>query len=140
MSKGSLLLVGVSLGALSLPVAVSAQEVESSESEPSQNDVQQTAPRGDAIIVTARRRDEMLQDVPIAVSAISQETAAQSGITGIEAVTFATPNLQFNREISQGATPFLRGVGSQDKRMKAFPFINIRGERSEATRQTATSI
>ena len=112
MSKGSLLLVGVSLGALSLPVAVSAQEVESSESEPSQNDVQQTAPRGDAIIVTARRRDEMLQDVPIAVSAISQETAAQSGITGIEAVTFATPNLQFNREISQGATPFLRGVGS----------------------------
>ena len=90
MSKGSLLLVGVSLGALSLPVAVSAQEVESSESEPSQNDVQQTAPRGDAIIVTARRRDEMLQDVPIAVSAIFTSFFSLLSFSSVGDVSFVS--------------------------------------------------
>ncbi|NNE37387.1 MAG: TonB-dependent receptor plug domain-containing protein, partial [Gammaproteobacteria bacterium] len=64
------------------------------------------------IVVSARRRDESIQDIPISVSAITEETITQVGISGVEALSLVTPNLQINREISQGGTPFLRGVGS----------------------------
>ena len=64
------------------------------------------------IIVSARRRNELLQAVPIAVSAISGESAQRTGITNTEAIRLATPSLDFSRQIAQGATPFLRGVGS----------------------------
>lgn len=64
------------------------------------------------IVVTAQRREQNLQEVPIAVSAISGETAARIGITGTENLRIATPGLDFSRSAGNGAATFLRGVGS----------------------------
>ncbi|RKF21758.1 TonB-dependent receptor [Altericroceibacterium spongiae] len=65
-----------------------------------------------AIIVTARRRDEFLQDVPIAVSAVSAAQAENIGIDDTEALMIATPSLDYSRSSSFAAVPFLRGVGT----------------------------
>lgn len=64
------------------------------------------------IIVTAQRRNERQQDVPIAISTITAAAAAQQGVLGTESLGLAVPSLQFSRQTGNGGTPFLRGVGS----------------------------
>src|SRR5204862_6154749 len=57
------------------------------------------------------RREQRLQDVPIAVTAVTATRLAQQGIKGTEELSQVTPGLQMSR-LRQSATPFLRGVGS----------------------------
>ena len=68
------------------------------------------------IVVTARRRSEVLQDVPIAVTAYSAEQLDRQGALDITDVSDTTPNV--NLETSRGTnttlTAFIRGVGQQD--------------------------
>jgi iron complex outermembrane receptor protein len=68
------------------------------------------------IVVTARRRAESLQDVPIAVTAYSGEALERQGALDITAISDTTPNVTF--ETSRGTnttlTAFIRGVGQQD--------------------------
>lgn len=68
------------------------------------------------ITVTARRREESLQDVPIAVTAISGAELARLGATDITYIAQTTPNITL--EVSRGTnttiTAFIRGVGQQD--------------------------
>jgi iron complex outermembrane receptor protein len=63
------------------------------------------------VIVTAQKRQESLQDVPIAVAAMSGAKMEDNGILDLEELTQYIPNVNIN----QGrATPnlFIRGVGS----------------------------
>jgi iron complex outermembrane receptor protein len=68
------------------------------------------------IVVTARRRNELLLDVPVAVTAYSGEQLARQGALDISDVGDTTPNVTF--ETSRGTnttlTAFIRGVGQQD--------------------------
>src|SRR5829696_3068483 len=68
------------------------------------------------IVVTARRRSELLLDVPIAVTAYSGEQLNRQGALDITDVSDTTPNV--NLETSRGTnttlTAFIRGVGQQD--------------------------
>src|SRR3546814_2890466 len=68
------------------------------------------------IIVTARRRDERLIDVPIAVTAISGDALAKAGAIDITDVAAMTPNttLENSRGTNSTLTAFIRGVGQQD--------------------------
>ncbi|QQQ17953.1 TonB-dependent receptor [Brevundimonas vitis] len=70
----------------------------------------------DEIVVTARRRDEALKDVPIAVSAISSERLDQTGASDITALQQQTPNatVQIARGSNSTLISFIRGVGQQD--------------------------
>ena len=68
------------------------------------------------IVVTARRREERLIDVPISVTAISGEALAKQGTQTIEQIGEQVPNLTL--EVSRGTnttlSAFIRGVGQQD--------------------------
>jgi len=68
------------------------------------------------IVVTARRRNEVLLDVPIAVTAYSGEQLDRQGAIDITDLGDTTPNVTF--EASRGTnttlTAFIRGVGQQD--------------------------
>src|SRR5215210_6994508 len=68
------------------------------------------------IVVTARRRNEILLDVPIAVTAYSGEQLNRQGALDITDIADTTPNV--NLETSRGTnttlTAFIRGVGQQD--------------------------
>jgi iron complex outermembrane recepter protein len=65
------------------------------------------------IIVTARKRSEGVQDVPVAVTAISEQVIRERDITSIEKVAAMTPNLNVGRASNgSGAQLTLRGIGS----------------------------
>ncbi|MDQ1155101.1 TonB-dependent receptor plug domain-containing protein [Brevundimonas sp. SORGH_AS_0993] len=70
----------------------------------------------DDIVVTARRRDEQLKDVPVAVSALSAERLEQTGAVNITALQQQTPNatVQIARGSNSTLISFIRGVGQQD--------------------------
>ena len=63
------------------------------------------------VVVTAQKRAEPLQEVPIAISAISGDTLAAQGASSITALAEVTPGLQMSS--TQGSlSPRIRGVGS----------------------------
>lgn len=64
------------------------------------------------IIVTAQKRAENLQDVPIAVTAVSSGELAGANIAGPTSLPRITPNLSVTVNATF-ATPYIRGVGSQ---------------------------
>jgi len=63
------------------------------------------------IVVTAQRREESLQKVPISVTAISGKGAQALGITDISSLQAVVPGLEFPRFFN-ASTPTLRGVGT----------------------------
>jgi iron complex outermembrane receptor protein len=68
------------------------------------------------IVVTARRRNELLLDVPVAVTAYSGEQLDRQGALDITDVGDTTPNvtLEVSRGTNSTLTAFIRGVGQQD--------------------------
>ena len=68
------------------------------------------------IVVTARRREESLLDVPIAVSAFSGEALEQRGALDITDIGNLTPNttLETSRGSNSTLSAFIRGIGQQD--------------------------
>ena len=64
------------------------------------------------IVVTATKRSENLQDVPVAVSAISQSALKSQGVFETTDLNHAMPNLQVSSPYGQQQPNFsLRGVG-----------------------------
>lgn len=70
----------------------------------------------DEIIVTARRREENLLDVPIAVSAFSGEALELRGALDLTDIGNITPNttLETSRGSNSTLSAFIRGIGQQD--------------------------
>ncbi len=70
----------------------------------------------DEITVTARRREEALQDVPLAISVLSGDQLERTGAPDIVAVAQSVPNvtLEVSRGTNTTLTAFIRGVGQQD--------------------------
>ncbi len=68
------------------------------------------------IVVTARRREENLRDVPIAITAYTGEALEAQGALDITDLADTTPNvtLETSRGTNTTLTAFIRGVGQQD--------------------------
>jgi outer membrane receptor protein involved in Fe transport len=65
------------------------------------------------IVVTARKREESTQDVPVSVSVIDIDTLQNRNITTLESVAAISPQFTIGRAPSgSGATLVLRGIGS----------------------------
>ena len=68
---------------------------------------------GEDIIVTARRRDERLLDVPVAVTAIGGQTLGDYSVARVTDLATLVPSLVAGKAASgSSASIFLRGVGS----------------------------
>lgn len=67
------------------------------------------------IVVTAQRREQNVQDVPIAISAISGNTLAETGIRDPRDLTLLVPSLSMQAGTAASTTSlFIRGVGIGD--------------------------
>jgi iron complex outermembrane receptor protein len=65
------------------------------------------------IIVTGRKRNESLQEIPVAVSALSAEQIDRQDLTSLEKIAAVTPQLTVGRASSgSGAQISMRGIGS----------------------------
>ena len=69
-----------------------------------------------SIVVTARRRNELLLNVPVAITAYSGEQLNRQGALDITDIADTTPNvtLEVSRGTNSTLTPFIRGIGQQD--------------------------
>lgn len=80
------------------------------------SDTQTAEENENRIVVTARRREETIIDVPLAVTALSGEDLIRQGIQDLTQVGQQVPNITL--EVSRGTnttlTAFIRGVGQQD--------------------------
>jgi iron complex outermembrane receptor protein len=71
------------------------------------------APALQEIIVTAQKRSENLQDVPISVVAINAQQAQDAGITNIRNLAILTPGLTVTSEGNEAITTArIRGIGT----------------------------
>ncbi len=65
----------------------------------------------DEIIVTAQSRAQSLQDVPVSVSAVTEDTLVKTSVVKIEDLTTLVPNFTYT-ETGISTNFFIRGVGS----------------------------
>jgi outer membrane receptor protein involved in Fe transport len=97
------LLAGAALGLASSSGAL-AQEAQTRSAD---------EPQGDTIIVTATKREQTLQDVPVAVSVTSAQTLERAQIRDIKDLQSVVPSLRVNQLQSSANTNFyIRGFGN----------------------------
>ena len=64
----------------------------------------------DELVVTARKREESLQDVPLSVSAFSSQQLEQKNLFGIEEIAQFVPGFEMDRSFQRGFDrPVIRG-------------------------------
>ena len=75
------------------------------------------------VIVTARRREESMQDTPIAVSALSADSMRDRGIRDMGDLSKSVPSLQIASP--QSTQVFIRGVGERTGFARVDPTVGI---------------
>src|SRR5690606_35022649 len=118
-------------GVLLFPMAALAQQDAAGEAAPT-GEAAGTADSADAttldrITVTARRRVESIQDVPVAVSAFGEDALADLQATNIEGLQGAVPNLNIvqGRGSANSVNVFIRGIGQPDALHSFDPGVGI---------------
>ena len=67
---------------------------------------------GDAIVVTARRRSEEVQDVPISISVVDAKAIEQTGAYNLSRLTQLQPSVQFFSSNPRNTAVNIRGIGA----------------------------
>ncbi len=103
----------ISLALLGLSSLALAQ---TDEAKPEEDSVEKSSQAVEEIVVTARRREESLQEIPLAVTVYSGEILEEQGVIDITELTKSTPNvnLEVSRASSSTLTAHIRGIGQQD--------------------------
>lgn len=66
------------------------------------------------IVVTAQKRAENLQDIPLAITAMSGDYLDKSGINAVDEVSVRTPGFTMTRYNMMQPQLYIRGIGSTD--------------------------
>lgn len=73
-----------------------------------------SASEPEVVVVTAQRRQERLQDVPLAVSAVSGQTLVDQGIRSVQDIGTIAPSVSYGSSANtRGEGLQVRGVGTQ---------------------------
>jgi iron complex outermembrane recepter protein len=112
--RAALLAGCASIAAFAAPVA--AQDTTEAEAAASDTAERAETISSGEIVVTARRREERLQDVPLSITALTGDAMFEQGIIELTQVAQQMPNvtLQTARGTNTTLTAFIRGVGQQD--------------------------
>ena len=109
------------LPALAAQVAPPAQapagaSQEPAATEPAASPEDQTPRIEEEIVVTARKREENLQEVPVAISVMTAERLEDTAASDISEIQTSVPNLSIyaGRNQSTTLTAFMRGIGQAD--------------------------
>ena len=80
------------------------------------------------VVVTARYREENIQQTPIAISAITAEDIEQRGFTNSSDIAYAVPNASFRpaqQAFGNTQTAYIRGIGQNDFNFAFEPGVGI---------------
>ncbi|UVO49678.1 TonB-dependent receptor [Sphingomonas sp. SUN019] len=93
--------------------------------QPQQPPQDATTPTSD-IVVTAQRREESLQDVPISITALSGDTLTAAGIQDTERLSTLTPGLLVQRSVVGKIS--IRGVGNENYTISGDPGVAVHSD------------
>ena len=79
----------------------------------------------DEVIVTAQRREQSLQDVPIAITAFNAETLERTAATGIQDIAAKAPGVTLTQFNIGEPQLYIRGVGSSSDSAASDPSIGV---------------
>jgi iron complex outermembrane receptor protein len=90
----------------------------------------QTEPQAtgiEQVLVTARRREESLQDVPVAITALTADQLVEQNVRTLEDMTAYAPNIKVNagRATSSTINAYIRGFGQNDPLWGFEPGVGI---------------
>jgi outer membrane receptor protein involved in Fe transport len=106
LSRSILLASSILCAAGIVPGAALAQDSAAAEAQPAAGGLTE-------IVVTARKREETVQDVPVAVTAFSEQLILDRDITSVEKIAAIAPNFSVGRASNgSGAQLTMRGIGS----------------------------
>ncbi len=77
------------------------------------------------VIVTARRREEALQDTPVAISAFSAEALKVAGIANTRDLQESVPGLIFSEQGNKAPSIFIRGIGQKEANAALDPGVGV---------------
>jgi len=106
-SLRSTLLLGAGLAAL---LSATAHAQDKAPAEPSTTTAQEE-PNSNDIIVTARRRSESAQDIPLAVSVLDAKQLDETGAFNVNRLQQLAPTLQFYSSNPRNTAVNIRGIG-----------------------------
>src|SRR5690606_16109353 len=101
--------IGLLLG---MAASAPAQAQQSGERQAGSDEAQ----RLDNVVVTARRREESIFDVPVAVSAFGESDLIEKQASAIDGLQGSVPNLNIvqGRGSANSVNVFIRGIGQPD--------------------------
>ncbi|MCW1381533.1 TonB-dependent receptor [Novosphingobium sp. KCTC 2891] len=127
----ALLLAGAATLFAGMPGLAAAQEAALAEetAQPATDDARPAAGvdgSDDAIIVTATKREQTLQDVPVAVSVTTAQTIERAQIRDIKDLSSLVPSLRVNQLQSTANTNFfIRGFGNGANNVGIEPSVGV---------------
>lgn len=132
--RKTVLLSAVALSAMASPTMASATTYRSASggshpaSPANANATTDIAPgiAADDIVVTARRTSERLQDVPVAVTAVTEQKLADLAVRDIAEISKVSPGLNISSQGSAGRAKFaIRGQTEADSRLNTDGSVGI---------------
>jgi iron complex outermembrane receptor protein len=114
------------------PAATSQDEDEATTTRPDDEATTEDDDEGDEVFeeitVTAKRREESIYEVPVAITAFSSEDIEKQGIVDLVDIGKFVPNLNvtgFSAGHTSSANPFIRGIGLQDHLITTDPGVSV---------------
>ena len=105
------LVICVQLAALGTVAILAAHPVEAQTTSQAQSSGQPAADQLEEVLVTAQRRSERLEKVPISVTVVNRETLRDLNITSLPALQLVTPSMSYSTG-NGFAMVYIRGVGA----------------------------
>ena len=118
--------LGLSGAALALCLSLTGQAAaQETEGEDAQDNVGVAE-----IVVTAQKRSENLQDVPISITAVTSDALEGRGVRSVAEISNFAPNVQLESSApivssSQILTGFIRGIGQNDLSSSLEPGVGV---------------
>ncbi|MDP3551403.1 MAG: TonB-dependent receptor [Novosphingobium sp.] len=116
-------IASVSIAAMAAAIAAPALAQESAQAEASTGGIAQ-------IVVTAQKRAENVQDVPIAISAFSADALQERAVTSVASLSNISPNVTLDAGTpfsgsSAVLSAYIRGIGANDFAFNIDPGVGI---------------
>jgi len=123
------LLCGSAVIAFCAPAAAAAQDQPAADASASPDDsysAEEDASTGNAILVTATKREKTLQDTPVAVSVTTAETLERAQIRDLRDLQTVVPSLSVGqRQSSANTNFFIRGFGNGANNAGIEPSVGV---------------
>ncbi len=79
----------------------------------------------EVIEVTAQKRVQPIQTVPLSITSLNGDTLAKMQVTQASSIADQVPNLNVSRSIGGAYNYFIRGIGMDDFNMSSIPAVGI---------------